>query len=146
MLLLQNIYMYEDFQKKSDKFSIFHKINLLNFEYSNKIFDYYDINFTERHFYDGNNDIQNELMVVRNTLTSKYDLPCIIRKDGSKFWFRGGKLHRKDAPSIIWANGMVEFYLNGKHNFIINDRKYAELLYKDCRQISPTIMKHKKII
>jgi len=33
----------------------------------------------------------------------------------SKFWIKDGKYHReKDKPAIIWSNGDMDWYKNGK--------------------------------
>jgi hypothetical protein len=40
----------------------------------------------------------------------------MIRKlpDGTRKWYRGGKLHRTDGPAIEYADGTREWYRNGK--------------------------------
>ena len=37
-----------------------------------------------------------------------------VYKNGNKFWYLNGKLHRKDAPACEYVNGSKEWYLNGK--------------------------------
>jgi hypothetical protein len=37
-----------------------------------------------------------------------------IDNDGTKVWYKNGKLHREDGPAIEWAHGTKEWYLNGK--------------------------------
>lgn len=33
--------------------------------------------------------------------------------DGSKGWYRNGKLHRENGPALIWANGDQSWYIDG---------------------------------
>ena len=40
--------------------------------------------------------------------------PAVIWPDGTKMWFQFGKLHRVDGPAIEWAHGGREWRLNGK--------------------------------
>lgn len=42
------------------------------------------------------------------------DLPASIHPDGSRAWFRHGKLHRETGPAYIDADGTESFWLNGK--------------------------------
>lgn len=43
------------------------------------------------------------------------DLPAVIWKDGSKFWFQDDKLHRDgDQPAEIRADGTQQWYQNGQ--------------------------------
>ena len=42
------------------------------------------------------------------------DGPAVERASGSKFWFINGELHREDGPAVEWASGHKECYLNGK--------------------------------
>ena len=37
-----------------------------------------------------------------------------IDKDGTKYWYLNGNLHREDGPAIECANGTKYWYLNGK--------------------------------
>ena len=54
------------------------------------------------------------------------DEPALIYgNDGTKFWFKNGKKHRdNNLPALIWYNGDVVFYKNGKQYWIINNKKY----------------------
>lgn len=36
------------------------------------------------------------------------------RKDGTKFWYLNGELHREDGPAIEHPDGIRKWYLNGK--------------------------------
>ena len=38
-----------------------------------------------------------------------------VNKDGSKYWYLNGKLHREDGPAIEYASGTKFWYLNGKY-------------------------------
>lgn len=38
----------------------------------------------------------------------------IEHSDGTKYWYRNGKLHREDGPAVEYANGNKEWYRNGE--------------------------------
>ena len=42
------------------------------------------------------------------------DGPAIIWGDSSEEWRFNGELHRTDGPAVIWSNGNQEWYINGK--------------------------------
>jgi hypothetical protein len=43
-----------------------------------------------------------------------YDLPAVIRFDGTKWWYHEGFLHREGGkPAVIHADGSAEYWLNG---------------------------------
>jgi len=45
------------------------------------------------------------------------DLPAVIWKDGSKFWYKNGQLHRdNDMPARTCANGYKEWWVNGERH------------------------------
>ena len=37
-------------------------------------------------------------------------------KDGTKYWWLNGNLHREDGPAVEWSNGSKEWRLNGKRH------------------------------
>ena len=39
-----------------------------------------------------------------------------VYSDGSKYWSRNGKLHRKDGPAVEYANGYKVWWLDGKRH------------------------------
>jgi hypothetical protein len=39
----------------------------------------------------------------------------IVRKDGSKYWYLNGEVHREDGPAVECADGYKAWYLNGKY-------------------------------
>lgn len=49
-----------------------------------------------------------------NRLHRDYDLPAAIRKDGSKFYYQYGKLHRENGPAIIYPWGDEYWYYRGR--------------------------------
>lgn len=53
-------------------------------------------------------------MSIRNPFEKTAGNPTAIRADGSKEWYRDGKLHREDGPAIERANGDKEWYRNGR--------------------------------
>jgi hypothetical protein len=42
------------------------------------------------------------------------DIDIFTHLDGTKKWYRGGKLHRDDGPAIEGANGFQAWYRDGK--------------------------------
>jgi len=43
------------------------------------------------------------------------DLPSVIYKDGSKYWYKNGQLHRdNDLPAAIYHDGSQSWYKNNK--------------------------------
>lgn len=42
------------------------------------------------------------------------DGPALILKDGTKVWYKYGKIHRDDGPAIVDATGWMKWYLNGQ--------------------------------
>ena len=42
------------------------------------------------------------------------DLPAFVDPDGSQSWWQHSLLHRETGPAAIWANGAVEYALNGE--------------------------------
>ena len=37
-----------------------------------------------------------------------------ILRSGSKLWDSSGFSHRLNGPAVIWADGTIEYWLNGK--------------------------------
>lgn len=46
------------------------------------------------------------------TILHREDGPAIEFSDGSKSWFKDGKLHREDGPAIYTYDGGESYYLN----------------------------------
>jgi len=44
------------------------------------------------------------------------DLPAVIYKNGSKYWYQNGKRHRLNGPAVIYENGSKYWYQNGKYH------------------------------
>jgi hypothetical protein len=81
------------------------------------------------------------------------DGPAVVCYDGTKKWFKEGKLHREDGPAVLWSYGCEEWYkegklhredgpatkfLGGKEFWYINDKLHREdgpaVVYPDGRQ------------
>jgi outer membrane lipoprotein-sorting protein len=41
------------------------------------------------------------------------DEPAAIYYDGTKYWYKNGKLHRENGPAAIFASGYEEYWVNG---------------------------------
>ena len=68
-----------------------------------------------------------------------------VDKDGTKWWYFNGQLHREDGPAIEWANGTKSWYLNNKLHredgpaiewadggkaWYLNNKEYSEQEYE----------------
>jgi hypothetical protein len=51
---------------------------------------------------------------LNNRLHSFNDQPAIDYASGNKYWYRRGKLHRRDLPAIEGVSGSKEWYWHGK--------------------------------
>ena len=49
-------------------------------------------------------------------LHSVDDKPSVIYADGTKFWYRHGKLHRDGGPAVVYFNGIEEWWQDGKRH------------------------------
>lgn len=59
------------------------------------------------------------------------DLPAIVRANGTRFWYKDGKLHRdNDLPAIVWANGKQEWGKEGKRH---RDNDLPVVVYSDVQ-------------
>ena len=59
-------------------------------------------------------DIQGTKEWYKNGKLHREDGPAVIHSDGFKMWLIKGKLHREDGPAKIWPDGYCEYYLNSK--------------------------------
>lgn len=41
------------------------------------------------------------------------DGPAIESISGTKYWFKNGELHYDKGPAVVFANGDLEYWLNG---------------------------------
>jgi hypothetical protein len=58
------------------------------------------------------------------------DGPAVVSHDGSLYWYRNGKLHRKNGPSVI-NDKIEEWYENGQlHRH--NGPAFVVYLTKEC--------------
>lgn len=48
-----------------------------------------------------------------NGRVHREDGPAIEYANGDKYWFRNGKCHRDDGPAIEYADGIKHWYLDG---------------------------------
>lgn len=44
------------------------------------------------------------------------DGPAVEHSDGTRMWCRNGKLHREDSPAIEFADGRREWWRDGKRH------------------------------
>jgi len=66
------------------------------------------------------------------------ELTLIIDGCGTKLWYRKKRLHRKDGPAIIYADGSKSWYLNGvcyetkeKYFDALTDEAKAKCLFSE---------------
>lgn len=58
----------------------------------------------------------HEFHQVAGMLHSLDDKPAVIYADGTRWWYRGGRVHREGAPAIIWGNGVEEWFQDDKRH------------------------------
>ena len=51
-----------------------------------------------------------------NGKVHREDGPAIEYVDGTKYWYKNSKLHREDGPAVEHANGNKSWWLNGKRH------------------------------
>jgi hypothetical protein len=59
------------------------------------------------------------------------DEPAYIAKDGDKAWYKDGELHREGKPAVEYANGTVEWWIDGIQMTAGEVSKYKEALLKE---------------
>ena len=52
----------------------------------------------------------------------------MITKNGSKFWYWDGKIHRTDGPAVIYDDGDMEWWVNGKIHRVEGPAIYDKML------------------
>ena len=66
---------------------------------------------------------RNKIIVIETNGTKFYykegklhrdDGPAVIYTDGSEFYYKDGKRHRDDGPAVIWADGSEFYYKDDK--------------------------------
>ena len=50
----------------------------------------------------------------KNGRIHRDDGPAVESADGTKFWYKNGKIHREDGPAREYANSYKEYWLNDK--------------------------------
>ena len=54
---------------------------------------------------------------LNGKLHSIYDLPALIKVNGTQEWHKAGRKHRlRDKPAVIRADGMKEWWVNGQQH------------------------------
>jgi hypothetical protein len=51
---------------------------------------------------------------------------CVKDKDGDKFWYFNGELHREDGPALEFTSGYKCWYINGEE---YSEKAYYKKLY-----------------
>lgn len=52
----------------------------------------------------------------RDVLHRDYDKPALISSDGSRRYYRHGKLHRESGPAIEYSDGSVAYLVEGRYH------------------------------
>jgi hypothetical protein len=52
-----------------------------------------------------------------------------IRKDGSKYWKKGYKLHRLDGPAVEHPDGRKSWWIDGEHYHTQQEHAIAAFLW-----------------
>jgi len=69
-----------------------------------------------------NNLITHESKDEQGNLHSYNDKPAVVFKDGTKIWYKNGKIHRLNGYARINRNGAKYYYVDGK---LINPDKIS---------------------
>ena len=54
--------------------------------------------------------------LVDRKMHSENDQPAVVYANGTKWWYREGKIHRDGAPAVIFPNGVEEWWQNGRRH------------------------------
>ncbi len=74
------------------------------------------------------------------------EIECIVDEDGTKFFYKNGKLHNDCEPDVEWIDGVKQYYLNGDELSELEYKKY--LIGKEHKEFSANIknsIKRKKM-
>jgi len=72
-----------------------------------------------------------KLKIGYDNVPSDYTGIIVWEKDGSRWWYKNGNLHREDGPAYIDSSGYEEWWLNGKNYFSESEwKKELEKLKK----------------
>ena len=66
------------------------------------------------------------------TILHREDGPAYEGKNG-KMWFKNGKRHREDGPAIEWADGEIEYWIDG--NLIYENDFHLKLNIKRLEKL-----------
>ncbi len=55
-------------------------------------------------------------------------------KNGDQYWFKNGKQHRKNGPAFIYADGKVEYWINGERTTKKGMKLYSLLFPEEEEQ------------
>ncbi len=54
------------------------------------------------------------MMKINKTIKQGNNVEIVEYSDGSKEWYKDGKLHREDGPACEYTNGIKEYWINGE--------------------------------
>lgn len=74
-------------------------------------------------------------ITLAGELHSVDDEPAYVYADGTRWWYRQGKIHRSGAPAVVWRNGVEEWWRDGQRH---RDDGPA-LIYPDAPDIVPDL-------
>ena len=82
--------------------------------YDDDFYEYACTNNGIRKFIDNFTYYVNNKTFLFDKLHSIYDKPAYTSKNGTKYWYYNGRVHRDDdLPAIICTNGTKKWYYNG---------------------------------
>jgi hypothetical protein len=51
-----------------------------------------------------------------------------IEEDGTKYWYKHGKLHRADGPATEWVDGFKEWWYNGERIKCFTQEEFEKII------------------
>jgi hypothetical protein len=65
-------------------------------------------------------------------------LPAVVWPDGSRRWYRHGKLHRSfDLPAVVRADGSQEWWVDGRFQSDLDRAQTRRAMAEQARRWSP---------
>lgn len=74
-------------------------------------------------------------------LHSDNDEPAILHKNGNKFWYKNGKIHRENGYAIEYVSGQKHYVYDGHH---CPNQKYFENYIKNIKLTKVNCIEHNK--
>jgi hypothetical protein len=64
----------------------------------------------------------------KNGKLHREDGPALESYNGNKYWYKNGKLHREDGPAVELFNGEKHYWYNDEYVFVKTDKEFKQYL------------------